>query len=116
MPNLRKCENQSINFFAWTLSHTPSPACAGRGCAFRMQFFDKICDYVNLTYQLKKGGLSMKVKAIYRDPKTSPFKHRPTVPVIRAEFSDGTEWEKIEKFAKEATPKGLEFVKVVKEE
>ena len=57
----------------------------------------------------------MKVKAVYRDPKANPFELRLST-VISAEVLDGTPKEKLEKWAKEATPKGLEFVDVVMED
>ncbi len=57
----------------------------------------------------------MKVKAVYCDPKANPFTLRPS-PVIRTEVPDGTPKEKLEKWAKETTPKGLEFVDVVIED
>ncbi|MFH0852693.1 MAG: hypothetical protein V1845_03780 [bacterium] len=65
-----------------------------------------------------KGGQKMKVKAIYRDPnpKLNPFTPRTTRPIIRADVPDGTPKEEIEKMAKDATPAGLKFVKVVKED
>jgi hypothetical protein len=58
----------------------------------------------------------MKVKAIYRDPKANPFALRPKRLVIRADVSEEMTKGEIEALAKEATPKGHEFVKVVKEE
>jgi len=58
----------------------------------------------------------MKVKAIYRDPKANPFSLRPTRTVIHADVDDNTVWEDIVCMAKEVTPKGLEFVEVIKEQ
>lgn len=55
----------------------------------------------------------MKVKAVYRDPKANPFEPKIRIPVIRAEFPDGTSKGELEEKAKEATPPGMEFVEVV---
>lgn len=54
----------------------------------------------------------MKVKAVYREPKANPFRPRPSHPVVRAEVPDDTPTAEIIKMAKEATPQGMEFVRV----
>lgn len=57
----------------------------------------------------------MKVKALYRDPKTSPFAPKTWTPVKKVEVPDGTSKEELEKMAKEGS-EGLELVEVVMED